>query len=152
VTEKAQTTEPNIKDQLIETLKKDAAEAKTRAEQAVKELEDYKKRSKAQKEAHAAKTEKPTPPTEAPAPPVTPQIDLHDHNQGQEKETGHLMHRWQRFCTGPNCEGENPDFKDETQCDPDEGGCGMHLGSVEVAKSLSRCPSCGGHKVRRLKK
>lgn len=90
------------------------------------------------------------PPTTETKPPETP--EAHDHTQGREAETGHLMHSWQRFCTGPNCEGENPNFKDETQCDPTQGGCGMHLGSVEVATSLARCPSCGNKKVRRLQK
>jgi hypothetical protein len=78
----------------------------------------------------------------SPAPRPDSHTDGHDH----EKGTGHLMHKWQHYCTGLNCEGENPDFKDETQCE----GCGMHLGSVDVATSLSRCPSCGGHKVKKL--
>lgn len=108
--------------------------------------------------ARTAKAEKNAPKLEERPPALTGNIareEPHNHeheqpdpSQGREAQTGHLMHKWQRFCTGPNCEGENPDFKDETQCD----NCGMHLGSVEVATSLSRCPSCGSKKVKRVDK
>jgi hypothetical protein len=103
--------------------------------------------------ARTAKAEKNAPktPTE---PPPAPESHTHEHedHSGTEQGTGHLMHQWQHYCTGPNCEGENPNFKDETQCDPEKGGCGMHLGSVEVAQKLYRCPSCGGRFIRKLKK
>jgi hypothetical protein len=106
------------------------------------------------REKKRAKNQPPPPATAAPAPTEhkEEEHEAPDPSQGKETATGHLMHKWQHFCTGPNCEGENPDFKDETICDPAEGGCGMHLGSVEVAKTLARCPSCGGKKIARIKK
>lgn len=69
-------------------------------------------------------------------------------------EPTHFLGEWQHFC--PNCGDEstalNPDFKDETICDPKKGGCGMHLGSMEAATKLKRCPSCGGKAATKLVK
>ena len=87
------------------------------------------------------------------APSRTRQVDSGDSEEesGHSKplEAPHYVGKWQRYCTHGSCAGANPDFKDETKCQGD--GCGMHLGSLEVAKELARCPNCGGTKLGMVK-
>jgi len=68
------------------------------------------------------------------------------HTDGHAEGVPHFVGKWQHYCTHAGCEQENPDWKDETKCKD----CGMHLGSVETAKSLARCPNCGGHSAKKL--
>jgi ribosomal protein L37AE/L43A len=82
-----------------------------------------------------------------------------NHNHKHE-EIPHYVGPWQRYCTKcgrTDAEGkwipqENPDFKDEVMCDPDQGGCGMHLGEYEKAITMKACPNCGGKKAKRIKR
>lgn len=153
MSEKVNPTEGNIKPITKEELETALSEIKALREENEKQKIDL----------HAAKareakyiTERKTSKTrsagnESEAKPVTSDTEstphLHEDAEPREIHTGHLLHPWQHFCTGVNCEGENPNFKDETQCET----CGMHLGAVEVAEKLSRCPSCGGKQVKRIK-
>lgn len=57
----------------------------------------------------------------------------------------HFVGKWQKHC--PTCGDKNPEFKDETVCDPDKGGCGMHLGSKDDVEKMKACPNCGGSKA-----
>lgn len=60
---------------------------------------------------------------------ISPEVVKSDHN----------FRPWQRYCTVKGCGEENKEFKDETRC----VGCGMHTGSLDVALTLEKCPSCG---------
>lgn len=62
----------------------------------------------------------------------------------------HFIGNWQKHC--PTCGDTNPDFKDEIECDKDEGGCGMHLGAKDNLKNLKACPNCGGTKAKLIEK
>jgi hypothetical protein len=65
-----------------------------------------------------------------------------------EEKMPHYVGSWERFC--PDCGEPNPAFKDETICDPKQGGCGMHLGAAAEVEKLKVCPNCGGRHARRL--
>ncbi|MHC4397262.1 MAG: hypothetical protein ACYS1A_16615 [Planctomycetota bacterium] len=85
----------------------------------------------------------------------------HNHDQPVNTETKpeetikkerepHFIGEWQKHC--PTCGDTNPDFKDETQCDPNNGGCGMHLGAQDNLKNIRACPNCGHTKARLVEK
>jgi RNA polymerase subunit RPABC4/transcription elongation factor Spt4 len=60
----------------------------------------------------------------------------------------HFIGKFQQYC--PTCGDKNPEFKDETVCDPKQGGCGYHLGAKLEAEKLKACPNCGGTKATNL--
>lgn len=74
-------------------------------------------------------------------------VDQEEKTPKSEFTTHHTV-PWLKDC--PECGGENPDFKDETECDKDQGGCGRHLGSKETVKKLNSCPFCGNKKVKEI--
>lgn len=115
------------------SLKQELAEAKAAAEK-------YKKDAQAAT-ARAGKEAKKQAAIKPPAPPAP-----HDPEADHGHETGkpHYIGAWQRYC--PTCGDENPEFKDETQCED----CGAHLGAKETAEKLKACPNCGGHRAKRL--
>jgi len=133
VTEKPVKEEPNPLETENKSLKQELAEAKAAAEKYKKDAQAATARAgKEAKKVAASKTSTP------PAPP-DPEAD-HGHETGKP----HYIGAWQRFC--PTCGDENPDFKDETQCED----CGAHLGAKETAEKLKACPNCGGHKAKRI--
>ena len=117
----------------VADLRKELVESKAAAEKYKKDAQAATARAgKEAKKVAASKTSTP------PAPP-DPEAD-HGHETGKP----HYIGAWQRFC--PTCGDENPDFKDETQCED----CGAHLGAKETAEKLKACPNCGGHKAKRI--
>ena len=133
MTEKPVKEEPNPLETENKSLKQELAEAKAAAEKYKKDAQAATARAgKEAKKVAASKTSTP------PAPP-DPEAD-HGHETGKP----HYIGAWQRFC--PTCGDENPDFKDETQCED----CGAHLGAKETAEKLKACPNCGGHKAKRI--
>lgn len=115
----------------VADLRKELVESKAAAEK-------YKKDAQAAT-ARAGKEAKKQAAVKPPATPHDPEAD-HGHEQGKP----HYIGAWQRFC--PTCGDENPDFKDETQCED----CGAHLGAKETAEKLKACPNCGGHRAKKL--
>jgi hypothetical protein len=95
-----------------------------------RQVQAYKMREKLPK--------KPEPPTQ-----IAPPTEEH------KEEEPHFVGPWQQYC--PTCGDKNPAFKDETICNPEKGGCGMHLGAVAEVEKLIACPNCGGKHAARLK-
>jgi DNA-directed RNA polymerase subunit RPC12/RpoP len=130
------------------SLKQELAEAKAAAEKYKKDAQAATARAgKAAKKESASKTSTRSIPSNIPViiSTIAPQAS-HDPEADHGHETGkpHYIGAWQRFC--PTCGDENPDFKDETQCED----CGAHLGAKETAEKLKACPNCGGHRAKRL--
>ncbi len=73
---------------------------------------------------------------------TAPEHSPRDDWTSRRRQTDHVVKDWQPFCTSPGCSEENPYFKDETECDEDEGGCGRTLGSIKTAARLASCPHC----------
>ena len=133
MTEKPVKEEPNPLETENKSLKQELAEAKAAAEKLKKEMQAATARAgKEAKKVAASKTS--TPPA-----PHDPEAD-HGHETGKP----HYIGAWQRFC--PTCGDENPEFKDETQCED----CGAYLGAKETAEKLKACPNCGGHRAKRI--
>jgi ribosomal protein S27AE len=65
-----------------------------------------------------------------------------------ESAKPHYVGTWQQYC--PDCGDKNPEFKDETICNPKKGGCGMHLGAAKDVEKLKACPNCGGQHAARI--
>ena len=97
---------------------------------------------KRQVQAYKMREKLPKPPTSQP-----PKQELPTPTSEEEKSP-HFVGTWQQYC--PTCGDKNPDFKDETICDPKTGGCGMHLGAVAQVEKLKACPNCGKTHARRL--
>lgn len=70
----------------------------------------------------------------APIPPVEP-----------SKKTEHIVRPWEKFC--PDCGGDNPEYKDETEC----VDCHASLGAAKYLPKLPACPNCKSSKPARLK-
>ena len=62
-------------------------------------------------------------------------------------KTEHVVRPWEKFC--PDCGGDNPEYKDETEC----VDCGMSLGAAKYLPKISKCPNgnCNSTKPARLK-
>ena len=68
------------------------------------------------------------------------------HKSEETSVKPHFVGHWQRYC--PECGEQNPDFKDEIECE----GCGMHLGAKEDAVKLKACPNCGSKKAKEIER
>jgi hypothetical protein len=99
-----------------------------------RQVQAYKMREKLPKR-EPASTEKPT-------------TEKTTVSAAQTEENPHFVGSWQQYC--PTCGDKNPDFKDETICDPKNGGCGMHLGAIKDVEKLKACPNCGKTHARRI--
>ena len=87
------------------------------------------------------------------SPPTTstePSAPTHDHKHEDcptcKKSVGeHFVRQTEPYC--PTCNEKNPNFKSLAVCTD----CGLGLGTVEQAKTLTGCPNCGGTKAKEFK-
>lgn len=70
-------------------------------------------------------------------------------NKPPEAPKDHIVHPWDSDCK--DCGGPNPEFIDETVCDPKAGGCGKHLGAIKYMPLVPECPTCHAKKFAPLR-